>query len=162
MTASLIHTSRGTPLPSLDSGVTSKSRLLLAFGKRKRLDTHTEQRIEPHATLLVGMNALIFVWMHDWLNSGSAPISLLTQWQSELDRSSKPGTLRTLIWHGLHRANLAEALGPQPAGERPVDVVITSYGTLSSEYANVEKGKSSQVYDSGSINSEIRESISNL
>ncbi|KAB5589602.1 hypothetical protein CTheo_6954 [Ceratobasidium theobromae] len=124
MTASLIHTSRGTP-----PGVTSKSRLLLAFGKRKRLDTHTEQRIEPHATLLV------------------APISLLTQWQSELDRSSKPGTLRTLIWHGLHRANLAEALGPQPAGERPVDVVITSYGTLSSEYANVEKGKPSQVYD---------------
>ncbi|CAE6483636.1 unnamed protein product [Rhizoctonia solani] len=100
-----------------------------AFGKRKRGDASANQPVEPHATLLI------------------APISLLSQWQSELDRSSKPETLRTIVWHGLNRANLYDVLGPQATGERPVDVVITSYGTLSSEYANVEKGKASQIYD---------------
>lgn len=125
MMSSLIHTSRGKP-PSLPTNA-PKNDLLAAFGKRKR--TVDEPVIEPHATLLV------------------APISLLAQWQSELEKCSKPDTLRTLIWHGLNRANLTEVLGPQPPGERPVDVVITSYGTLSSEYANVEKGRSSQIYD---------------
>ncbi|KAF8599722.1 hypothetical protein BDV93DRAFT_292739 [Ceratobasidium sp. AG-I] len=132
MTSSLIHASQNaqpsaeTSNPALGP---SKNQLAAAFGKRKRTKVEDAPAAEPHATLLV------------------APISLLAQWQSELDRCSKPGTLRTLIWHGLNRPNLFEALGPQSDGERAVDVVITSYGTLSSEYANTEKGKSSQVYD---------------
>ncbi|KAJ1301712.1 hypothetical protein OPQ81_008946 [Rhizoctonia solani] len=119
------------PVPSATPGpgILSAHSIIAAFGKRKRGDASSNQAAEPHATLLV------------------APISLLSQWQSELDRSSKPDTLRTIIWHGLNRANLFEVLGPQATGERPVDVVITSYGTLSSEYANVEKGKASQIYD---------------
>ncbi|CAE6356649.1 unnamed protein product [Rhizoctonia solani] len=121
---------RGTsPTSSITTGTLSAHTIISAFGKRKRPDTKNNQPVEPHATLLI------------------APISLLSQWQSELDRSSHPDTLRTLVWHGLNRANLFEVLGPQAKGERPVDVVITSYGTLSSEYANVEKGKPSQIYD---------------
>ncbi|CAE6501552.1 unnamed protein product [Rhizoctonia solani] len=130
MMSSLIHTSRGTPpTSSCTSGVLPAHSIIAAFGKRKRGDININQPIEPHATLLI------------------APISLLSQWQSELERSSKTDTLRTLVWHGLNRANLFEVLGPQATGEKPVDVVITSYGTLSSEYANVEKGKASQLYD---------------
>ncbi|CAE6477250.1 unnamed protein product [Rhizoctonia solani] len=130
MMSSLIHTSRGTPPTcSATADTVPAHTIISAFGKRKRPDKNNSQPTEPHATLLI------------------APISLLSQWQSELERSSHPDTLRTLVWHGLNRANLFEVLGPQPKGERPVDVVITSYGTLSSEYANVEKGKSSQIYD---------------
>lgn len=145
MMSSLIHTSRGKP-PLFPTNA-PKNDLLAAFGKRKR--TVDERVIEPHATLLVGKQASFFI-IRRTLNPESwlaAPISLLAQWQSELEKCSKPDTLRMLIWHGLNRANLAEVLGPQPSGERPVDVVITSYGTLSSEYANAEKGKSSQIYD---------------
>ncbi|KAF8756177.1 HIRAN domain [Rhizoctonia solani] len=121
---------RGTPPTcSATADTVPAHTIISAFGKRKRPDKNNSQPTEPHATLLI------------------APISLLSQWQSELERSSHPDTLRTLVWHGLNRANLFEVLGPQPKGERPVDVVITSYGTLSSEYANVEKGKSSQIYD---------------
>ncbi|CAE6386859.1 unnamed protein product [Rhizoctonia solani] len=130
MMSSLIHTSRGTsPTSSATTGTLSAHTIISAFGKRKRPDPNNNQPVEPYATLLV------------------APISLLSQWQSELDRSSHPDTLRTLVWHGLNRPNLFEVLGPQSTGERPVDVVITSYGTLSSEYANFEKGKTSQIYD---------------
>ncbi|KAG8701659.1 DNA helicase rad5, partial [Ceratobasidium sp. 394] len=131
MMSSLIHTSRNEPAKGASSipGAPSNSALLAAFGKRKRIAANDSRAVEPHATLLI------------------APISLLAQWESELERSSKPGSLRTLIWHGLNRANLAEALGPQQIGDRPVDVVITSYGTLSSEFSNLEKGKTSQLYD---------------
>ncbi|CAE7127334.1 unnamed protein product [Rhizoctonia solani] len=130
MMSSLIHTSRGTsPTSATTPSILPAHSIIAAFGKRKRGDANTNQPVEPHATLLI------------------APISLLSQWQSELERSGKSDTLRTMIWHGLNRANLFEALGPQKTGERPVDVVITSYGTLSSEYANVEKGKASQIYD---------------
>ncbi|KAF8745233.1 HIRAN domain, partial [Rhizoctonia solani] len=121
---------RGTPPTcSATADTVPAHTIISAFGKRKRPDKNNSQPTEPHATLLI------------------APISLLSQWQSELERSSHPDTLRVLVWHGLNRANLFEVLGPQAKGERPVDVVITSYGTLSSEYANVEKGKSSQIYD---------------
>ncbi|CUA75731.1 hypothetical protein RSOLAG22IIIB_06038 [Rhizoctonia solani] len=120
---------RGTPPTSATPSILPAHSIIAAFGKRKRGDASANQPVEPHATLLI------------------APISLLSQWQSELDRSSKPETLRTIVWHGLNRANLYDVLGPQATGERPVDVVITSYGTLSSEYANVEKGKASQIYD---------------
>ncbi|KAG8771692.1 DNA helicase rad5 [Ceratobasidium sp. 428] len=134
MMSSLIHTSRNEPAVSSDGassipGTASNGTLLAAFGKRKRTGADNTPVVEPHATLLI------------------APISLLGQWESELERSSKPGSLRTLIWHGLNRSNLAEAIGPQQIGDRPVDVVITSYGTLSSEFSNVEKGKASQIYD---------------
>ncbi|KAG8732122.1 DNA helicase rad5 [Ceratobasidium sp. 414] len=108
-------------------GAPSNSALLAAFGKRKRPAANDTPAVEPHATLLIA------------------------QWESELERSSKPGSLRTLIWHGLNRANLAEALGPQQIGGRPVDVVITSYGTLSSEFSNIAKGKTSQIYDGNPV-----------
>lgn len=151
MMSSLIHTSQNTqPLADTSDTTTgpTKGQLLAAFGKRKRTKVEDTPAVEPHATLLVGAHSVSLRCSPIQSNVHCvAPISLLAQWQSELDKCSKPGTLRTLIWHGLNRPDLFKALGPQSDGERAVDVVITSYGTLSSEYANAEKGKSSQVYD---------------
>lgn len=62
-----------------------------------------------------------------------APTSLLGQWSDELRRSSQPGTLRVLVWHGQNRQELGAVLDTD---EQDVPLVaITSYGTLASEHA---------------------------
>ncbi|KDQ63171.1 hypothetical protein JAAARDRAFT_119545 [Jaapia argillacea MUCL 33604] len=67
-----------------------------------------------------------------------APTSLISQWSDELGRSSKPGTLRVLVWHGQNRLDLEAAL----EGKDATDVVVTSYGVLASEHAKGEKSSS--------------------
>jgi DNA repair protein RAD5 len=64
-----------------------------------------------------------------------APTSLLSQWSEELERSSMPGTLKVLVWHGQNRLDLESAMQQ----EDMINVVITSYGTLVSEHARSEK-----------------------
>ncbi|EPQ60320.1 hypothetical protein GLOTRDRAFT_112995 [Gloeophyllum trabeum ATCC 11539] len=72
-----------------------------------------------------------------------APTSLLTQWSDELMRSSKPGTLKVIVWHGSNRSDLEAALD----SEDNADVVITSYGVLTSEHAKSDKSsKQSPVF----------------
>lgn len=60
-----------------------------------------------------------------------APTSLLSQWAAELQRASKPGTLKVMVWHGANRANLE-------ANINGADVLITSYGVLVSEHGRHE------------------------
>jgi DNA repair protein RAD5 len=60
-----------------------------------------------------------------------APTSLLSQWAAELQRASKPGTLKVMVWHGANRANLESNIDR-------VDVLITSYGVLASEHSRHE------------------------
>lgn len=57
-----------------------------------------------------------------------APTSLLSQWESELQRSSKQGTLNVTVWHGANRGGLE-------VDTDAIDVLITSYGVLVSEHA---------------------------
>jgi len=66
-----------------------------------------------------------------------APLSLLSNWTSQITEHLHPETLATLVFHGQNKSanlNLSE-----------YDVVITSYGTLVSEYkkegldGNIEK-----------------------
>ena len=64
-----------------------------------------------------------------------APTSLISQWASELQRSSQKGSLNVMVWHGTGRVDLQ---GEVDAG---VDVVITSYGVLASEYGRQVNGK---------------------
>lgn len=64
-----------------------------------------------------------------------APTSLISQWASELQRSSQKGSLNVIVWHGAGRLDLQ---GEVDAG---VDVVVTSYGVLSSEYGRQVNGK---------------------
>ena len=66
-----------------------------------------------------------------------APMSLLAQWESEAVKSSKPSTLRTLVYYGGEKANNLQTLcSPANAASAP-HVIITSYGIVLSEFNQV-------------------------
>ncbi|POS74440.1 mutagen sensitive-41 [Diaporthe helianthi] len=66
-----------------------------------------------------------------------APMSLLAQWQSEAENASKEGTLKTMVYYGGDKvANLRRLCSETNASTAP-DVVITSYGTVLSEFTQV-------------------------
>ncbi|PGH14998.1 hypothetical protein AJ79_02678 [Helicocarpus griseus UAMH5409] len=62
-----------------------------------------------------------------------APLALIKQWESELESKVEAShRLRTCVYHGAQRTKNTGKLDQY-------DVVITTYGTLSSEHANSEK-----------------------
>lgn len=128
MTSSLIHTSRVVdPSESPDdTGKSAKRRVqgALNFSKNPSRQASTSK---PTATLIV------------------APLTLLSQWKSELERSSKKGTLKAYIYHGTARADLEALVNCEE--DHVINVVITSYGTLSSEHAKYVRGGASSFYD---------------
>ncbi|KAJ6541849.1 SNF2 family N-terminal domain-containing protein [Mycena capillaripes] len=79
-----------------------------------------------------------------------APTSLLSQWEGELQRCSKPGTLKVILWHGQNRLDLEDVLEDDDDDDGDaIKVVITSYGVLASEHAKSEKSSSkSPVFES--------------
>lgn len=63
-----------------------------------------------------------------------APMSLLAQWASEADKASKEGTLKVLIYYGSDKnVNLQTLCSATNVGSAP-NVIITSYGTILSEF----------------------------
>jgi DNA repair protein RAD5 len=68
-----------------------------------------------------------------------APTSLLSQWSEEMQRSSKPGTVNVLIWHGQNRLDLEAAIEENDEDDKSIKIIITSYGVLASEHAKWEK-----------------------
>ena len=60
-----------------------------------------------------------------------APMSIISQWKSEADASSHPGTLKTLIYYG---ADKALDLPHLCSSSHAPDVIITSYGVVLSEW----------------------------
>jgi Superfamily II DNA/RNA helicases, SNF2 family len=79
-----------------------------------------------------------------------APTSLLSQWSEEIQRSSKPGTTKVLVWHGQNRLDLEAAIEDDDEDDKSIKVIVTSYGVLSSEHAKSEKsnGAKSPVFES--------------
>ncbi|KAL1900629.1 DNA helicase rad5 [Sporothrix stenoceras] len=66
-----------------------------------------------------------------------APMSLLAQWQSECDNASVEGTLKSMVYYGSDKSSNLQALcAPDQAATAP-DVVITSYGTVLSEFTQM-------------------------
>ena len=65
-----------------------------------------------------------------------APASLIDQWASEISRSSRKGTVNVFVWHGSGRGDLGSMID---CDIDAIDVVITSYGTLSSEHSTMER-----------------------
>lgn len=64
-----------------------------------------------------------------------APLALIKQWESEIaDKIEKTHKLRVCVYHGTGRTKFSADL-------KDYDVVITTYGTLSSEHAASGKGK---------------------
>ncbi|KAG5652932.1 hypothetical protein H0H81_003075 [Sphagnurus paluster] len=73
-----------------------------------------------------------------------APTSLLAQWAEELERSSKPGTIKTVVWHGQNRLDLEAATEDTDDDDTCIKIIITSYGVLASEHAKSEKSTTSK------------------
>ncbi|KAF2489726.1 DNA repair protein, RAD5 [Lophium mytilinum] len=66
-----------------------------------------------------------------------APMSLLAQWQSEAEKASLPGTLKTMVYYGAEKsANLQKLCCEANAANAP-NVIITSYGVILSEFNQV-------------------------
>ncbi|KKA30294.1 hypothetical protein TD95_003865 [Thielaviopsis punctulata] len=64
-----------------------------------------------------------------------APMSLLAQWHSEAEKASKPGTLRVSVYYGADKNSNLQALCTAAASAP--DVLITSYGTVLSEFSQL-------------------------
>lgn len=80
-----------------------------------------------------------------------APTSLLNQWAEELKRSSEPDTLEVHIWHGTNRLDLDAIVTHANA----IPVVITSYGTLVSEYSKWTEKITSPVFEGTCVMSSV-------
>ncbi|KAF2453560.1 SNF2 family N-terminal domain-containing protein [Lineolata rhizophorae] len=66
-----------------------------------------------------------------------APMSLLAQWQSEAEKASRPGTLKVLVYYGNDRSfDLRKQCCAANVANAP-NLIITSYGTVLSEYHQV-------------------------
>ncbi|WVR05014.1 hypothetical protein IAU60_002026 [Kwoniella sp. DSM 27419] len=63
-----------------------------------------------------------------------APLALLSQWKSEIETKCVHGLMRVGIYHGPKRIKSANDL-------RSYDVVLTTYGTLTSEFGTEHKHK---------------------
>lgn len=55
------------------------------------------------------------------------PLAALLQWDQEIKRFTKPGTLQTLLYHGANRTTQIKKL-------KQADLVLTSYQTLENDY----------------------------
>jgi DNA repair protein RAD5 len=63
-----------------------------------------------------------------------APMSLLAQWASEAEKASKEGTCKVLIYYGSEKSvNLQTLCSAANVASAP-NVIITSYGTILSEF----------------------------
>jgi DNA repair protein RAD5 len=68
------------------------------------------------------------------------PMSLLAQWRDECLRASRENTLKVEVYYGASReSNLASRL--QSWNGSAPDVLITTYGTVMSEWINEESSK---------------------
>jgi DNA repair protein RAD5 len=108
---SLIHTHR-TPLPQDDS-----SNIMKALPRLQKTSAAVESA--PYTTLVI------------------APMSLLAQWHSEAEKASKDGTLKAMVYYGSEKAVNLQKLCSASNGANAPNVIITSYGTVLSEYNQV-------------------------
>lgn len=66
-----------------------------------------------------------------------APMSLLSQWQSEAEKASKDGTLKIELYYGDRKNNNLQALCSEGNASCAPDLVITSYGVVLSEFSSI-------------------------
>lgn len=78
-----------------------------------------------------------------------APMSLLSQWQSEADKASKEGTMKIELYYGNEKsANLQALCCASNAASAP-DVVITSYGVVLSEFTSIAVKNGDKAFHNG-------------
>ncbi|KAL9091963.1 MAG: hypothetical protein Q9159_001108 [Coniocarpon cinnabarinum] len=66
-----------------------------------------------------------------------APMSLLAQWESEAEKASKKGSLKVLMYYGSDRGMSLKNLCCEANAASAPNVIITSYGTVLSEYSQI-------------------------
>jgi len=69
-----------------------------------------------------------------------APMSLLSQWQSEAENASVGGTLKSLIYHGNEKIGNLQSLCSEANAVSAPDLIITSYGVVVSEFTQWAAG----------------------
>ncbi|KND04287.1 uncharacterized protein SPPG_08811 [Spizellomyces punctatus DAOM BR117] len=67
-----------------------------------------------------------------------APVSLILQWEKEIEEKTKPNTLRVLIYYGSKRERSHNRI-------RTYDVVITSYSLVALEWPKSQKKEKEQL-----------------
>jgi DNA repair protein RAD5 len=109
---SLMHTHRSDEVMDMDED----SRTVNSLNRLSKTTAAVEPA--PYTTLVV------------------APMSLLAQWESEAEKASKSGSMRTLVYYGGDKvANLQELCSARTA--QPPNLIITSYGIVLSEYNQI-------------------------
>ena len=68
-----------------------------------------------------------------------APMSLLAQWQSEAEKASRPGTLKTIMYYGSEKAVSLQNLCCEANVASAPNLIITSYGVILSEINQIQK-----------------------
>ncbi|KAK7612057.1 SNF2 family N-terminal domain-containing protein [Phyllosticta paracitricarpa] len=66
-----------------------------------------------------------------------APMSLLAQWHSEAEKASKEGTMKAIVYYGAEKAVNLQNLCSEHNGANAPNLIITSYGTVLSEFNQV-------------------------
>ncbi|KAJ5745984.1 hypothetical protein N7520_011166 [Penicillium odoratum] len=109
---SLVHSHRTEPSPKVMNGIGSVNDLA-------RVPNSAGIVPAPYTTLVI------------------APTSLLSQWESEALKASKPGTMRVLMYYGAEKAvNLRDLCCESKHASAP-HVIVTSYGTVLSEFRSL-------------------------
>lgn len=140
MMASLIHLNREgassttpTPPPVEDEPLSKRQKFV-------QVTLSNQWRAIPTATKTIhGARATLVV----------CPVSLASQWNEELGKMSEKGSISSFMWYGNDRTDIERLLLQE--GRKKVDVIITSYGTLASEYAKWLKVKDKPSYEGGNI-----------
>ncbi|KAJ4854442.1 HIRAN domain-containing protein [Trichoderma breve] len=75
-----------------------------------------------------------------------APMSLLSQWQSEAEKASLPGTMKIQLYYGAEKALNLQSLC---SGSNAPDLVITSYGVVLSEFTSIAAKNGDRSFHTG-------------
>ncbi|WVQ80640.1 hypothetical protein IAT38_002745 [Cryptococcus sp. DSM 104549] len=143
MMTSLIHTNRedDTPPPSGDAPDVETDEPILKRAKFKQVTLSNQWRAVPTAPRpsVPTARATLVV----------CPVSLAAQWHEELGKMSEKGSIGSALWYGNDRVDIDQLLGQE--GNNRVDVIITTYGTLSSEYQKWQRVKDKPHYEGGGL-----------
>ncbi|KAK6350112.1 DNA helicase rad5 [Orbilia brochopaga] len=123
---SLVHSNRIEPEISADSG--SKPLSLPRLPKNSDVVEPA-----PYTTLVV------------------APMSLLSQWASEAEAASKPGSLKTMIYYGADKSLDLRAQCSVANAHNAPNVIITSYGVVLSEFTQIANSANGSRGSSGGL-----------
>ncbi|KAF5566119.1 DNA repair RAD5 [Fusarium phyllophilum] len=78
-----------------------------------------------------------------------APMSLLSQWQSEAVKASKDGTMKIELYYGNEKSSNLQALCCASNASNAPDLVITSYGVVLSEFSSIAARKGDKSFHNG-------------